>query len=30
VYYRFPRSFREIEEMMLQHGSTISHETVRQ
>jgi len=30
LYYRFPLSFREIEEMMLQRGIIVSHETVRQ
>jgi hypothetical protein len=27
-YYRFPLSFREVEEMMLQRGIVVSHETV--
>jgi putative transposase len=30
LYYRFPLSFREVEEMMLARGITLSHETVRQ
>ena len=30
LYYRFPLSFREIEEMMLARGIILSHETVRQ
>jgi putative transposase len=30
LYYRFPLSFREVEEMMLQRGVVVSHETVRQ
>jgi putative transposase len=30
VYHRFPLSFREVEEMMLQRGITVSHETIRQ
>jgi putative transposase len=30
LYHRFSLSFREIEEMMLQRGITVSHETVRQ
>jgi putative transposase len=30
LYYRFPLSFREIEEMMLARGVTVSHETIRQ
>jgi putative transposase len=30
LYYRFPFSFREVEEMMLQRGIVVSHETVRQ
>jgi len=30
LYYRFPLSFREVEEMMLQRGIVVSHETVRQ
>ena len=29
LYYRFPLSFREVEEMMLQRGIMVSHETVR-
>src|SRR5947209_107552 len=28
--YRFPLSFRDVEEMMLQRGVVVSHETVRQ
>jgi hypothetical protein len=30
LYHRFSLSFREIEEMMLARGITVSHETVRQ
>jgi len=30
LYYRFPLSFREVEEMMLRRGVVVSHETVRQ
>jgi putative transposase len=30
LYYRFPLSFREIQEMMAQRGIIVSHETVRQ
>ena len=30
LYYRFTPSFREVEEMMLQRGIVVSHETVRQ
>jgi putative transposase len=30
LYHRFPLSFREVEEMMLQRGVILSHETVRQ
>jgi putative transposase len=30
LYHRFPLSFREVEEMMLQRGIILSHETVRQ
>jgi putative transposase len=30
LYYRFPLSLREVEEMMLQRGVVVSHETVRQ
>jgi putative transposase len=30
LYHRFPLSFREVEEMMLQRGVVVSHETVRQ
>jgi transposase-like protein len=29
LYYRFPLSFREVEEMMLQRGIVVSHETIR-
>ncbi|MER6113199.1 IS6 family transposase [Streptomyces hirsutus] len=29
LYFRFPLSFREVEELMLQRGVIISHETVR-
>jgi putative transposase len=27
--YRFPLSFREVQEMMLQRGVVVSHETIR-
>jgi putative transposase len=30
LYYRFPLSFREVQEMMLQRGVVVSHETIRQ
>ncbi|MGW1093562.1 IS6 family transposase [Streptomyces sp. NPDC002596] len=30
LYFRFPLSFREVEELMLQRGVIVSHETVRQ
>jgi putative transposase len=30
LYYRFALSFRDVEEMMLQRGVVVSHETVRQ
>ena len=30
LYYRFSLSFRDVEEMMLQRGFVVSHETVRQ
>jgi putative transposase len=30
LYYRFPLSFRDVEEVMLQRGIVVSHETVRQ
>jgi transposase-like protein len=29
LYYRFPLSFREIEEMMMHRGVILTHETVR-
>ncbi|MFB7014216.1 IS6 family transposase [Streptomyces sp. NPDC056237] len=29
LYFRFPLSFREVEELMLQRGVIVSHETVR-
>jgi putative transposase len=30
LYYRFPLSFREVEEMMLERGIVVSYETIRQ
>ena len=30
LYYRFPLSFREVQEMMLQRWIVVSHETIRQ
>jgi putative transposase len=30
LYYRFPLSFREVEEMMLERGVVITYETIRQ
>jgi putative transposase len=30
LYHRFPLSFREVEEMMLERGIVVSHETIRQ
>ncbi|MDH6711091.1 putative transposase [Kitasatospora sp. MAA19] len=29
LYFRFPLSFREVEELMLQRGVVVSHETIR-
>jgi putative transposase len=29
LYHRFPLSFREVEEMMLEGGVVVSHETIR-
>ncbi|MDH6711360.1 transposase-like protein [Kitasatospora sp. MAA19] len=29
LYFRFPLSFREVEELMLQRGAIVSHETIR-
>ncbi|MFD5065898.1 hypothetical protein [Streptomyces sp. NPDC058394] len=29
LYLRFPLSYRKAEELMLQHGMTVSHETLR-
>ncbi|MGY3060787.1 transposase-like protein [Streptomyces sp. TE3672] len=29
LYHRFPLSFREVEELMLERGVLVSHETVR-
>jgi putative transposase len=29
LYFRFPLSFREVEELMLQRGVLVSYETVR-
>jgi putative transposase len=30
LYHRFPLSFREVREMMLERGVVVSHDTVRQ
>jgi putative transposase len=30
LYHRFPLSLREVEEMMLQRGVTVSHESIRE
>ncbi|MEY9997268.1 transposase-like protein [Streptomyces sp. V4I8] len=30
LYFRFPLSFREVEELLLERGITVSYETVRQ
>jgi putative transposase len=30
LYHRFPLSFREVQEMMMERGIVVSHETVRQ
>jgi putative transposase len=30
LYHRFPLSFREVEELMLERGLVVSHETIRQ
>jgi putative transposase len=30
LYYRFPLSLREVEEMSLARGVTVSHETIHQ
>jgi putative transposase len=30
LYHRFPLSFREVEEMMLERGVVVTHETIRQ
>jgi putative transposase len=30
LYHRFPLSFREVEEIMLERGIVVSHETIRQ
>ena len=29
LYHRFPLGFREVEELMLERGVTVSYETVR-
>ena len=29
LYYRFPLSFREVEEMMMERGIIVSYETIR-
>ncbi len=29
LYFRFPLSFREVEELMLEPGVVVSHETIR-
>ena len=30
LYHRFPLSLREVQEMMLERGIVVSHETIRQ
>ncbi|MGW1554054.1 IS6 family transposase, partial [Streptomyces sp. NPDC002346] len=30
LYHRFPLSYREVEELLLARGITVSHETIRQ
>jgi putative transposase len=30
LYHRFPLSFREVAELLLQRGITVSYETIRQ
>ena len=30
LYHRFPLSFREVEELMLERGVVVSYETIRQ
>ncbi|KUO14372.1 hypothetical protein AQJ91_47135 [Streptomyces dysideae] len=30
LYHRFPLSFREVEELILERGVVVSHETIRQ
>ena len=30
LYFRFPLSFREVEQLMLERGVAVSYETVRQ
>ena len=30
LYHRFPLSFREVEEMMMDRGVVVSYETIRQ
>ena len=30
LYHRFPLSFREVEEMMMERGVVVSYETIRQ
>ena len=30
LYHRFPLSFREVEEMMMERGVVVSHEAIRQ
>jgi transposase-like protein len=29
LYYRFPLSFREVEEMMMERGVAVTYETIR-
>ena len=29
LYFRFPLSFREVEELMLERGVAVSYETIR-
>jgi putative transposase len=30
LYHRFPLSFREVEEMMMERGIVVTYETIRQ
>jgi putative transposase len=30
LYYRFPLSYRDVQELLFEHGITVTHEAIRQ